>query len=285
MPEQSKLYLPSDLPRVQLRLSTSQNLANMEARLRFAQSFDALSGLRRSLAVKAELSQFKKVQVRGQHASTRARGLLDSAEDRISMYTARYRRTRAAYMALVGPGTWESTLKVLADNDIRTLSAHQDEAQLNNRTGRREGYRTVSWIYMSSTAPDELHTGPSTHFYILFSLLMISSGLRVEWLKSKARRDRWQEEVELLNEEIERTETFFRASQKLWMNHLNSFSRHNLPLDLAEGLSAYACRQADIQDRRVQHMWKLSQVPKQHQASIKSKTVRFYSYPTIFASN
>lgn len=137
----------------------------MEAQLRYAQATDALSGLRRSLAVTTELLRYKKSEVRGQGANTRARGLLSNAGDRTHVYVARYRCARKAYFNLKGAGDWELVLKELTDPDVRAMSAHQNEASLDARTGPREGHRLVSWIYMAPGAADdsaELNEGTHT---------------------------------------------------------------------------------------------------------------------------
>ena len=96
-PECATLRLPSELvgscpfsPRV-------QSLVNMEASLRFAQATDALSGLRQSLAIRTELSRYKGMQVRGQHANTRMRALLSNAGEKTATFASRYRRARLAY--------------------------------------------------------------------------------------------------------------------------------------------------------------------------------------------
>lgn len=158
-PESHALHLPSELISSRTLSPTGKILANMEAKLRFAQATDALSGLRRSLAIRAELSKYKDTQVRGQHANTRARAVLSTAEEKTATYAARYRRARSAYFRLMGPGDWEDTLRALKDGDIRTMATHQDETARTARAGPREGYRTVSWIYMAPGNTEELGEG------------------------------------------------------------------------------------------------------------------------------
>ena len=154
-PESSSLHLPSVLIHSRSLSPAGQTLANMEAQLRFAQATDALGGLRRSLAIRAELSKYKEMQVRGQHANTRTRALLNTAQEKTTAYAARYRRARSAYYQLMGPGDWENTLRPLMDGDIRTLTTHQDDAVLTARTGPREGHRIMSWIYMAPGTAEE----------------------------------------------------------------------------------------------------------------------------------
>ena len=134
-PKSSSLHLPSKLIGSCSLLLASQTLTNMEAKLHFAQATDALSGLRGSLAIHAELSKYKETQVRGQHANTRAQALLRLAQEKTTAYAARYCHARLAYSQLMGSGNWESTLRPLMDGDIRTLTAHQDKAVLTVETG------------------------------------------------------------------------------------------------------------------------------------------------------
>jgi hypothetical protein len=57
-------------------------------------------------------------------------------------------------LRLSGPGEWENTLKELHKDDVRVLSAHQDEDVMALKDGPREGYRKVSWIYTAPSATD-----------------------------------------------------------------------------------------------------------------------------------
>jgi hypothetical protein len=122
-------------------------LSDMEARLRYAQLTDTLSGLRRALSVVAELMRYKHKEARGVGMNTRAQSLIDTAQKKVREYVATYRHSRSAYLALSGPGEWEKTLRELHDGDVRFLSSHQDEPTMGKRDGPREGERLVSWIY------------------------------------------------------------------------------------------------------------------------------------------
>ncbi|KAJ7697293.1 hypothetical protein B0H16DRAFT_1706245 [Mycena metata] len=82
--------------------------------------------------------------------------------------------------------------------------------------------KTFSWIWTNGGGPGddeaELH-----------------KSVRVEWSKAKARRERWEEEVELLREEMKRVLRFLR-----WR------AVTGVPRELAAGLAAYAARQAAL---------------------------------------
>ena len=78
------------------------------------------------------------------------------------------RVTHAGYSRVRGlvDSLGENTLRPLMDTDIRTLSAHQDEAELTAKTGPQEGHRLVSWIYMvpgTSGESAQLDEGAPAH--------------------------------------------------------------------------------------------------------------------------
>jgi len=74
---------------------------------------------------------------------------------------------------------------------------------------------------------------------------MISIALRVEWAKAKARADRWEEEVVLLDEEMRCVLVFCEWKQAWWKQQIAS--RLEVSPELADGLSAYAHKQAAME--------------------------------------
>ena len=68
--------------------------------------------------------------------------------------------------------------------------------------------------------------------------------MRVEWAKSKARADRWREEVLLVTEEMCRTICFLEWKASWWLDI--SASRPDAPPRVQRGLEAYAAKQADV---------------------------------------
>ncbi|KAF5375829.1 hypothetical protein D9615_008231 [Tricholomella constricta] len=84
---------------------------------------------------------------------------------------------------------WGVSYPVLHDADIKQLSGHRDEL---------EGRRTVSWIWIRLGDGSKLDQEE-----------FLQDALCIEWCKSKARSDRWSEEVELLQEEMRRVLEFW----------------------------------------------------------------------------
>ena len=76
--------------------------------------------------------------------------------------------------------------------------------------------------------------------------------LGVEWAKAKARADRWEEEVILLDEEMRRVLEFCSWKASRWKERLSL--RGKVPEPLAEGLCAYAAEQADM-EQRIRTAW------------------------------
>ncbi|KAK0494182.1 hypothetical protein EDD18DRAFT_1107671, partial [Armillaria luteobubalina] len=83
-----------------------------------------------------------------------------------------------------------------------------------------EGQRTLSWIWKT-----QLQGGKEG----------LQEALRIEWCKSRARAQRWQEECVLLTEEMRRVQTTFQYYAGLWKDRGKNVG---LP-----GARAYALKQ------------------------------------------
>lgn len=82
--------------------------------------------------------------------------------------------------------------------------------------------------------------------YMLLFLLLIGHalGVRVEWMKARARALRWKEELLLLPEEIRRTIAYHQWKAEWWEQR--AFLRTDIDSVLAEGLRSYSARQTTI---------------------------------------
>ncbi|KAF8873430.1 hypothetical protein BD779DRAFT_1613676 [Infundibulicybe gibba] len=180
-----QLYLPSSAP---LRSGCDPRLQKLEWQLHRTQAraSDALDELRNSLRLRSYLYIDKDRFQRGQHANTRACSIIQRAEKKVALAAKIYSTTRTALLALV-PILSEADISdiypELLPQDIRGLSQADDNQA---RSGRVEGDEGLN---------DALH---------------------IEWCKSKARADRWSEEVELLREEMRRVCAFFETHTIEW---------------------------------------------------------------------
>ena len=73
---------------------------------------------------------------------------------------------------------------------------------------------------------------------------MSFTGLCVEWLKSRARSERWAEEVECLGEEMRRVLAYFEWKAEWWLQR--GGWRANEGEDMQEALNAYAAKEAQV---------------------------------------
>lgn len=173
------LQLPSSVLPADRARTCQAYLFAVEADLRYGQAHDALEEVRRHLRTRTSTNRFKIKNITGQRANTRARTLQKSIDKRIKISTAKYRCARAAHLALIGPGVWESVLQALEPADVRalnerSLTTHEEEEsrRLRLRTrlpnendeftidetttgGPGEGFRTLSWIWLRPTGSQE----------------------------------------------------------------------------------------------------------------------------------
>jgi hypothetical protein len=83
----------------------------------------------------------------------------------------------------------------------------------------------------------------------LFHYLVANAwlGIRIEWSKSRARMERWGEDVRQVTEEMRRVLVFQDWKSGWWVQQ--GPKRSNVTSELREGLLAYANRQASVQMR------------------------------------
>ncbi|KAF8170553.1 hypothetical protein BJ912DRAFT_933216 [Pholiota molesta] len=222
------LWLPSQIKNL---IAVPEQYRRLEFDLRIPQASEALDDLRAQL-------QFKDRFVRGQGANTRARNTLDGIQKRINTAANEY---RVAYDALSCLGTmldeteWQNDFLPLKSEDIRDLS--------EGKAKQSEGKREISWIWRR-VAVDRIDKPQADHF---------REGVRIEWAKSRARANRFTEEVSLLTEEMMRVQRFFAWKASDWESKADVTawqSGDSMSEMRAEGLIAYAKRQAGM------YLWK-----------------------------
>jgi len=271
-PEEIKLWLPSALTPSRAAIACVPGLTEIEDKLRTAHCYDTLESLRHTLRIKTRMVQFKNKNIQGQREGLRSTSVIDWINLKARCLVEKYRRARAAKLALVGEGRWCEVLKPLADGDVRAYTdrnqkkqsgrkgtvvdeSHQPwrgggisnnagdddnegklDLQLEMRTvrdGTGETHKTLSWIWLMEGVRIDESTADSDEI------------LRSEWAKSRARAKRGIEEVRLLREEMRRALEFLEWRSKWWI--LRQTSREVACPELAEGLRAYAQEQSDIQ--------------------------------------
>ncbi|KAF9014796.1 hypothetical protein BDZ89DRAFT_1220444 [Hymenopellis radicata] len=263
--ENVKLYLPSDVMNVE-GASCPARMKTIETQLRKAQCSEALMTLRLRLHAKSHVIKFRNSFVTGQKRGSRARTVIDTISDRVDAIAAKYRQSRAALRALVGEAGCGSyfelkpedvSMKFVIDANAKgarrlariqgrqarqslqaiddaAMEAETTEAALlegQENTGaeqRGSSRRKLSWIWTVAGGPD----GDDEYLH---------ESVRIEWCKSYARTRRWNEEVQLLLEEMRRVLRSLAWMADWWMARAEESSGGTL---LDKGRRAYARRQA-----------------------------------------
>lgn len=221
--EQVDLFLPSACSPV--LQTTISSLVKKEKKLRLAQAQDTLAHIRRLRRILTNIAEFKRTQTSGtgNRANTRMRTLFDKFQNRIKLAAARY---RAAYTLLhiLGPASLlPGGLKELKDEDIRGPKMDDDDRFT-------EGTYEPSWIWLVQGEGDT-----SQEF---------SDAMRVEWGKTRARAERWSEEVRLLQEEMRRVLEYCTWKTTWWRSR--EIERADVDNAVVSGLTAYAEKQAVV---------------------------------------
>jgi hypothetical protein len=215
------LRIPSSCPS-----EASSDLVEIEIALRKAQADDALFNLRHLLRYRFRMLTFKRRQVdgTGNAPQTRARGVLDSYRRRIDETADTYRAARCALMALA-----TSSVNVPELRSLTSLDIQGPVPDTSMDTRQSEGYFRPSWIWSVPSVNRDRED---------------KDELRHEWVRMKARKERWDEEQLLLLEEMRRTVQFLKWKAHWWCDRT---SRRVVDDDkLRSGLYAYPLRQSDM---------------------------------------
>ncbi|KAJ7431124.1 hypothetical protein FB451DRAFT_1321146 [Mycena latifolia] len=246
-PEKIILFMPSQMVKQgddDMLRGCVPGLLDMEIKLRIAQCENSLASLRSRLHAKRWLISFRNENVTSQIQSTKARTLIGLVGERIQSYVKRYRRGRAALVALQG-GAIDPALRELTDDDIRLdgdngesdLAARKKLVMVSAGRGARApgtSKRVMSWIWTARGALED-EDG------------RLHESIRVEWSRALARKLRWTEEVMLLREEMRRVLRYLGWQATWWRER--QAPRTNVSREIAAGIRAYALKQASWHER------------------------------------
>lgn len=245
------LLLPDELPDAE-RSALPLGVRDKYLRLRLAQADDALVSLKRNLRRGTTLRQHQEEHVAGTGvaANTRMQTAIKNQSHRQELDAGRYRAARAALRVLDPDGAWKHRLLELKETDIRPPLREQDAS---------EGRRELTWIWrvrrvagasntegdpdVAEPAGDEDDSGEYIG-HVANTIDLRVADLRVEWAKSLARAERWEEEVILLKAEMVRTLLFLDHKAARW--RFWASNRTDVRDDVRAGLLAYAEKQVHI---------------------------------------
>ncbi|KAL1937896.1 hypothetical protein VTO73DRAFT_12789 [Trametes versicolor] len=233
-PEEIALWLPSAVPEALRVGDFTRRLVDLERRLRLAQIDDSLSEIRRVRRMLMGISEFKRLHISGtgNRANMRSRTVYSNFLRKQTCAADRYRSAYRALSSLDPDGTWRHTFRELLDSHLTGPGPV--------KKGPGEGSREVSWIWIVQRQENVDDPEEARQY---------NDSMRAEWARSKARAERWEEEVELLIEEMRRVLAFFEYESDWWLGIVDRRAKFPLriptPFDIIDGVCAYAYRQAE----------------------------------------
>lgn len=287
-----KTYMPSSLDPELREQVCSDDLIEAEARLRYATALASIVEVRRMLKMKYSVGVWKssKEGYPGYKAGTRSRESKKRYSRKARRDADRYRRNRQALINLDSEArpvanyewadsNWKDMFKELKPADVRfmnvmvrdmadktiLLKRKKDKmAQMHSATGRSgQMKRGMSWIWTMGRASAEpvvtelaLQEGIEMSRPEAYDI--DNTTVRAEWAKAKARAERWNEELILVQMEMQRVVQFFTWKAGDWDNlsYQRKLDEEHEQLSRDQyraGLAAYAARQADTYRRMAAH--------------------------------
>ncbi|KAJ7197571.1 hypothetical protein GGX14DRAFT_574051 [Mycena pura] len=251
-------------------------LLEIKKQLQDAQCRTSLALLRNQLTIKARFLIYKKNHSRHQTRNTKSRTILARNESKIRLHSEKYQVAWWALVAIAngaeGEVGWDrlrkEDIRCMADPEVLSRNAEKKKA-IQARELRRnaelqaagelplvasashiddedddtekddddaytlgESRRQVSWIWTvaGKTGTDE----------------ELEEALCIEWCKAFARTRRWREEIRILDEEWWRLPVTLAYLEKLWKDRAVGVAVGQVPAADAEGMIAYAAKQAAI---------------------------------------
>ncbi|KLO06717.1 hypothetical protein SCHPADRAFT_837667 [Schizopora paradoxa] len=230
-PENVKLKLPSVvIPEMDEPSPQAKKLAEHEINLRKGQANDALRGLRVQLGYKA-LLYLKQVRKAPSYAKrTRAWDNVNANEKKVDEWVSIYHLARSS---MVNLGASEDVLAIYQQITPPDLKIPKDIYQPNRPNQRSEA---MSWIWQC-----RCHTESGC---VASTDLRALEVYRVNWLRGKAHRARWQEEKVLVLEEMQNTIRWFQHRGRTWEERKTTALRLQKP-----GHASYARKQIILSNK------------------------------------
>ncbi len=232
------LNLPSSLSIDQQMSACVPGLLEKEHCLRLAQAEDSLVELRRALRTQSTLHRHQRTQTAGAGvaANTRMQSLIAKHKLKEVRLAEWYRAARDALLSLDPEGDWKTRLQDLCPQDVRPPF---------KLDGEGEGTRTQTWIWLMGAAGLTLADLASIEEGAIDPTAgELDEGLRVEWAKSLARVERWEEELILVPIEMTRVLCNLVHKARWWQETAAATpARSQL---LKSGYMAYAEKQAHV---------------------------------------
>ena len=236
-PEGLRLAMPSSLGRECIVRIGLEALATQELELRKGQANDALEDLRLALGHKALLWRTKVRTAKNNKECTRAWDDIKTARRQVEKNVRHYHRAWRALVALGADETIMTQYKVIGTNDLRLSGDVLDPSRLGQRND------TLAWFWRLGTNNsdqdnswmEECKSLSCSGSDTLKKCLPFHAVYRVNFLRAKARYDRWDEELKIVQHEMQWCVLYFEHQMEIWGERAQAATR--------EGPRAYAHKQ------------------------------------------
>lgn len=238
-PETVQVWFPSDLPLPTRDDWCAASLPRLEYRLRYAIAANTLQDICRFRQFSQAISTKTQSHISNtQKTGTRGRGQFERVQQKITRAAATYQACWSAIKRLAPNeefGAWKNTLQELRQEDIRGPGREKSSET-------SESHYVPSWIWhtplQGSASGDDQD---------------LSLALQVEWCKAQERATQYEEEIELVVEEMRRTLVFFEWRACEWESRATTPLTGSSEVDstAAVGVSAYAYKQASVYRKMV----------------------------------
>ncbi|KAI6163966.1 hypothetical protein EDD17DRAFT_1506860 [Pisolithus thermaeus] len=221
--ELMSIWMPSSIGSDKLTELGLVDLLKEERELRIGQANDCLDQLRTDLGNKAMLYQQNFQTANSTREGTRTKKEIQKVVARINKHVRGYQRARQATLRLDPNGNMAENYQAILPDDL----AVSKEVTEENRFG--QGTSKLAWFWMMEGEQSQLSLqggGLMEEFY------------RINWLKARARRDRWKEEVSLVRHEMLWTCLWFEYHKDMW--------EKRAPESTEPGKEAYAKKQMGL---------------------------------------
>ncbi|KAG9124040.1 hypothetical protein FRC07_013102, partial [Ceratobasidium sp. 392] len=217
--EHAELGLPSSYEGASLIAGKCLRPARVEGSLRRAACDDALRIVRNLLGAKSLTLRYKRKNLTGERATTRAESQLMDLREKVERARRRYNRSRDALLWLDLLGSDRTTYPPLESGHLTMLTEYLE----NESAALGQGTREISWIWRAETVSND-------------ERWMIDA-LKVEWFRARQRANQWREELMILKREIAMTLNTFQYEQRQW-------EARGKQQGLSPGMAEYATRKA-----------------------------------------
>ncbi|KAJ6450350.1 hypothetical protein C8R47DRAFT_1329898 [Mycena vitilis] len=192
------------------------------------------------LHAKGHLITFRNANVMGQVRATRSRSLIEHLGVRVDTLARKYTDARAAMHVLRG-AHYAPQLRKLEKGDLRIEGegeANESDAAKSDRSAAKK-LRNIGGrpAREAPTGTTPCYPGSGRHL----ALWIARRKTYTNWSKAKARKTRWEEEVELLREEMKRVMRYLEWEAGTWDTRAaESATRVNMTAAARSGLRGSA---------------------------------------------